>query len=785
MQSTLSRRLFLPLLALGAAGGFAQAQDHVLKHHTPPVEQQQAVDNGIRPTKLGDLMSGSVAPWQEVHRDTSRAVDTGLRPMMIGEPQEPNLNPTNAGVACGAGCNSYLLQSPNQSNGIFAEASCNLCGGPQVLADQFTVSSNQDVCTLNVWGGYFPSNTTPADSFTLIVHSDAAGLPGGVVYSESNVPSSRATTGIVLFGVDEWEYTLTPSATISLLSGNTYWIELYNDTVASADDWFWEVGNVASPGLAGSGFAFEAPGVNWNFDSANSFALQVCSSGPIDPPDCNDFGCTELLNQTPNQSNGIFSEANCSICAGPQVVAEQFTSSVDQDLCSISFWGGYFPTNTSPADDFTLIVHQSSAGLPGAVVYSESSIGTSRGLTGVSLFGVSEWQYTAIPASTISLLAGNTYWIEIYNDTVASADDWFWETGNLAAPGIAGSTFAFEAPGVNWGVDAAQDLALHLCSTPTVAPECTVGCDERINQPANSVNGYFSDMGCDFCGTGQQSLAESVILSQESELCDIKIRSGYFPDNIPVVDNLTLIISADSAGLPGAVAYSESGISAARVMTGNVLFGVDEWIHTLTPAAVVCLSPGKYWIEIFNDTGFTGSDFFWETGDTDVGGGGEAGCLFAVETPGITWNAVPDSLSLVVCAQACGGLGTKYCTANNNSTGSPADISASGSASSGAGDLTLTSAPVPNQNGVFFHGSGQAAVPFGNGFLCATGNVKRGLVVGAAGNTVSYTYDNSLLKKDLSAHIGTTRNFQHWTRDPMGGGALHNTSNGISIDILP
>jgi hypothetical protein len=130
-------------------------------------------------------------------------------------------------------------------------------------------------------------------------------------------------------------------------------------------------------------------------------------------------------------------------------------------------------------------------------------------------------------------------------------------------------------------------------------------------------------------------------------------------------------------------------------------------------------------------------------------------------------------------------MGDKYCQATLNSTGSPADISASGSASSTAGDLTLTSAPVPNQNGVFFHGSGQASVPFGNGFLCATGNVKRGLVVAAAGNSVSYTYDNSVLKKDVSAHIGTTRNFQHWTRDPMGGGALHNTSNAISIDILP
>jgi hypothetical protein len=131
-----------------------------------------------------------------------------------------------------------------------------------------------------------------------------------------------------------------------------------------------------------------------------------------------------------------------------------------------------------------------------------------------------------------------------------------------------------------------------------------------------------------------------------------------------------------------------------------------------------------------------------------------------------------------------GDIGVKYCSANSNSTGSPADISAAGSASSSAGDLQLTSAPVPNQNGIFFHGSSQASVPFGNGFLCATSNLSRGEVVLARGNSASYTYDNSVPKRSLGTYVGTTRNFQHWTRDPMGGGALHNTSNAIAIDIL-
>ena len=129
-------------------------------------------------------------------------------------------------------------------------------------------------------------------------------------------------------------------------------------------------------------------------------------------------------------------------------------------------------------------------------------------------------------------------------------------------------------------------------------------------------------------------------------------------------------------------------------------------------------------------------------------------------------------------------LGTKYCSANANSTGSPAEISASGSASSSAGDLTLTSAPVPNEGGIFFHGADQQSIPFGNGLRCVENQVRRGNIVIASGNSASYTYDNIGPKHDLSAWIGTTRNFQHWTRDSAGGGSLFNTSNGISINIL-
>ena len=209
---------------------------------------------------------------------------------------------------------------------------------------------------------------------------------------------------------------------------------------------------------------------------------------------------------------------------------------------------------------------------------------------------------------------------------------------------------------------------------------------------------------------------------------------------------------------------------------------------TLTVDALFINDDGDIDMELFDSCGGTSLDGSFSVTDneqvmwTNTGGG----------TVAVRLNVYVFSSSAEDCNDydmlvdiEVGDIGVKYCSANANSTGSPADLAASGSASSGAGDLTLTSAPVPNQPGIFFHGQNQINVPFGNGRLCTGGDLKRGRVVNASGNQASYTYDNSENKRDLSAFIGTNRNFQHWFRDPMGGGAGFNTSNAISIDILP
>ena len=99
----------------------------------------------------------------------------------------------------------FLVQLPNQVGGFFSDAACDSCqGGVQVLAENFDWGS--DVCWVGLWGGYLPGNAPPQDSFTVVFHDDAGGVPGPVVASYSGISPYRSATGRAVLGVEEYSY---------------------------------------------------------------------------------------------------------------------------------------------------------------------------------------------------------------------------------------------------------------------------------------------------------------------------------------------------------------------------------------------------------------------------------------------------------------------------------------------------------------------------------------------------------------------------------------------------
>jgi hypothetical protein len=135
----------------------------------------------------------------------------------------------------------------------------------------------------------------------------------------------------------------------------------------------------------------------------------------------------------------------------------------------------------------------------------------------------------------------------------------------------------------------------------------------------------------------------------------------------------------------------------------------------------------------------------------------------------------------------CDGTVMNYCVTSPNSAGPGAVIGHSGSTSIAANDFGLFSSGCPaNQNGIFYYGASQTQTVFGNGFKCVGGQLFRLPVVqvdslGVA--TFAVDYNNLPAGGQIAA--GSTWNFQFWYRDPMGGGAFFNLSDGLNASFCP
>ena len=135
----------------------------------------------------------------------------------------------------------------------------------------------------------------------------------------------------------------------------------------------------------------------------------------------------------------------------------------------------------------------------------------------------------------------------------------------------------------------------------------------------------------------------------------------------------------------------------------------------------------------------------------------------------------------------CDGGVVNYCQTSANSVGSGALISHSGSTSVVANDFgVFSSGNPPNQFGVFYMGLDQVDLPFGNGRRCASGQVTRfPLVQVDAFGIAIYNVDNTVPPALGKIVANSTWNWQFWYRDPMGGGANFNTSDGLNVQYCP
>ena len=129
-----------------------------------------------------------------------------------------------------------------------------------------------------------------------------------------------------------------------------------------------------------------------------------------------------------------------------------------------------------------------------------------------------------------------------------------------------------------------------------------------------------------------------------------------------------------------------------------------------------------------------------------------------------------------------------YCISTVNSIGIAATISASGSSSVAANDLVLQVVGLPAQPGIFIAGPSETQVPFFNGFLCVSpqGLQRFSLVNTPSGGALTQAVDLATSAPGgLNVAVGLPYHYQRWNRDPAGGGAGANFSDGLRVTYGP
>lgn len=101
-------------------------------------------------------------------------------------------------------------------------------------------------------------------------------------------------------------------------------------------------------------------------------------------------------------------------------------------------------------------------------------------------------------------------------------------------------------------------------------------------------------------------------------------------------------------------------------------------------------------------------------------------------------------------------------------------------------NFTLTTASVPpNAACLYYFGPNQAFASFGNGYRCIGSPVSRFPVMNASPfGDAAYTL-NFTSGPASTIPANSTRNFQLWYRNPAGGGAGFNLSDGLSVVFCP
>lgn len=183
----------------------------------------------------------------------------------------------------------------------------------------------------------------------------------------------------------------------------------------------------------------------------------------------------------------------------------------------------------------------------------------------------------------------------------------------LQFPALAGQCYTVRAGGWGPGDEGTGTMLLEDLGGPSPpGPLC---------QPPVPIDAIFSDLGCNHCGTGNVSvLAENFHVFEETTITSVTIWGGYFNNNGPPVDNFGVEFLQDVGGIPW-FSVGLYALPATQTLTGDQIFGLDQYEVVLPINPPLVLPPGDYWVSVANDTSASPESFFWQRGLFDAAHG--------------------------------------------------------------------------------------------------------------------------------------------------------------------
>lgn len=258
---------------------------------------------------------------------------------------------------------------------------------------------------------------------------------------------------------------------------------------------------------------------------------------------------------------------------------------------------------------------------------------------------------------------------------------------------------------------------------------------------------------------------------------EVEFDDGRLARSAPIEVDVADTSGTPSALPPTAFAYTKRARNHAAVVvelpsTSDATFATTTWTLVTPPAQGAVLGgTGPYRI-VQPNAGANGADALVFRVTTTQG-------TSADTTVAILWSTPPTCPTPV-----------HYCSANPNSTGAPASMSWNGTTRIGQNDFRIGAFGLPASTlGLFFYGQNATQQPFGNGYRCVASpllrlGVQSASVFGDVDRAIDFTtppFDSG----PGAITAGSTHRFQFWYRNPAGGGAGFNLTDGLAVTFCP